>query len=292
VGEAAFGDEVVDVGGPVLDGDVLDLGVLHRDEFDDGAVERGGGELGGGAAFHVGELGAFIDDDEGALELAEVFGVDAEVSLERVRDFDAGRHVDEGAAGEHGAVERGEFVVGRRDDFAEPLAEQVGVFAQGLGRVHEDDALLGDDLLDAGVGGLAVELGIDAGEELALVLRDAEALEGLFDVVGDFLPGALGFLRALREVVADFRKIEGLEILGGPVGGERFRLEDFERVVAKLADPRGLLFDRGDVVDRGGREAGAGVVVVLHVVAEIADALVEAGEWVDRGRCGGRGLWL
>src|SRR5690606_19665798 len=45
VRDAAFGDEIEDVGGPVLDGDVLDLRALEGDEFDDGAVERRGGEL-------------------------------------------------------------------------------------------------------------------------------------------------------------------------------------------------------------------------------------------------------
>jgi hypothetical protein len=56
VRDAALGDEVEDVVGPVLDGDVLDLGALERDELDHGAVQRGGRELRGGAALHVGHL--------------------------------------------------------------------------------------------------------------------------------------------------------------------------------------------------------------------------------------------
>ena len=72
VGDAAFGDEVEDVGAPVLHGDVLDFGAFHGDEFDDGGVQGRGFEFGCGATFHVHDFGAFIGDDEGALELAEL----------------------------------------------------------------------------------------------------------------------------------------------------------------------------------------------------------------------------
>ena len=164
---------------------------LQRDEFDDGAVQRRGLELRRGAALHVHDLGAFVGDDERALELAEVFRVDAEVGLQRVLHLHARRHVDERAAGEDGAVERGELVVAGRDDLAEPLSEDLRVLAQALGGADEDDALLADGLLDVRVGGLGVELRLDAGEELALLLGNAEALEGPLDVVGHLVPRAL-----------------------------------------------------------------------------------------------------
>ncbi len=51
--------------------------------------------------FHVGDLRPFIGDDEGALELAEVLGVDAEIGLERVFHLHARRHIDEAAAAEN-----------------------------------------------------------------------------------------------------------------------------------------------------------------------------------------------
>ncbi len=134
VRQAALGHEVEDIRRPVLDGDVLDLRALHRDEFDHRAVQRGGLEFRRGAAFHVHHLGAFIGDDERALELAEVLRVDAEVGLQRVLHLHARRHIDEGAAAEDGAVERAEFVVARRDDFAEPFPENLRVILQPLGR--------------------------------------------------------------------------------------------------------------------------------------------------------------
>src|SRR5205807_10559048 len=69
---------------------------------------------------------SFIGDDERALELTEILGVYAEVSLQRMFHPHAGRHVNERAAAENGAVERGKFVIGDRDDFAEPFPENFG----------------------------------------------------------------------------------------------------------------------------------------------------------------------
>ena len=161
------------------------------------------------------------------------------------------------------------------------------MLAKTLGGVDENDALFGDDFLDVGVGGFGVELGFDAGEEFALLLGDAEALEGFFDVVGDFVPGAFRFL-TLREVVADFLKIDILEVLRRPVRGHGHREEFFQRLEAKLEDPRCLFFDRADVADRVFAEAGAGVEGVLHVVGEITGGLVDADGGIFHGGGFGR----
>src|SRR5205823_9718810 len=96
---------------------------LERDQLDDRAMQRGGVEFRGGAALHVGKLGAFVCNDEGALELPEVLGVDPEIGLERMFHFHSRRHVDEGAATKHGAIERAEFVVAGWDYFPEPFPE-------------------------------------------------------------------------------------------------------------------------------------------------------------------------
>ena len=57
----ALGDEIENVGRPVLDGDVLELRAFQRDQLDDRAMQRGGVKLRRGAAFHVGQLRAFVD---------------------------------------------------------------------------------------------------------------------------------------------------------------------------------------------------------------------------------------
>ena len=118
-----------------------------RDQFDHRAVQGGGVELRRGAAFHVGQLRAFVGDDERALKLAEILGVDAEVGLQRVLHLHSGRDVDERAAAEHGAVQRAEFVVAGRDDLAEPLPENLRMILQAFGAADKDHALLADGSL-------------------------------------------------------------------------------------------------------------------------------------------------
>jgi len=185
----------------------------------------------------------------------------------------AWRDIDETASAEDGAVESGELVVTGRDDLAEPLLEDLGMLFQPLGGADKDDPLLADRGLDVGVGGLAVELGLHTRQELALLLGDAKTLEGLLDVVGNLVPAALRLL-SLREVVADVLKDNVLQVLGGPVGGHRLREEVAVPLLAEGADPVGIALHVADVVDGGLGQADAGVVGVVHLVAEIADAAV------------------
>ena len=282
-GNAAFGDEVEDIAAPVLNGDVLDLGSLESNEFDDGAMQRGGLKLRRGAAFHVHDLAAFIADDERALKLAKLLAVDAEVGLERMLHLHARRDVDKRSAAEHGAVERGEFVVASRDDFAEPFFEDLGVFFETLAAVHKDDALLSDGGFDVRVGGLAVILRFDASEEFALLLGDAETVESLLDVLGYIVPGALRFL-AVAEVVAELVEVDVFEILGGPMRGHGLVLEDFERLVAELTHPIRIVFYIADVIDGFRRDAEAGVELVALGEGEIADAIdLDVGDVVVWG---------
>ncbi len=272
-GDAAFGDEVEDVGAPVLDGDVLDFRAFECDEFDDGTVEGGGLEFWGGAAFHVGDFGPFVGDDEGALELTEVFSVDAEVGLEGLFDFDAGGHVDEGAAGEDGAVESGVFVIACGDDFAEPLTEDFGVFVEAFSRAYEDDALFGEFFLHVGVGGFGVELGFDAGKEFALFFGNTEALEGFLHIFGHFIPTA-GSALIFGEVVADFTVVNIVEVGRSPVGGVGFGEEDGEGFFAEVADPVRVVFDVADVVNGFFGQAVAGVVGVVFGIVKVSDVLI------------------
>ena len=130
--ETAFGDEVENIRRPVLHGDVLNLRALQRDQFHDSAMQCGSVKFRRRAALHVSHFRAFIGDDECALELAEIFGIDAEVRLQRMLHFHAGWHVNERAAAEHGGVQRAKFVVGDRDDFAEPFPENFRIMSSVL----------------------------------------------------------------------------------------------------------------------------------------------------------------
>ncbi len=70
-------------------------------------------------------------------------------------------------------------------------------------RVHvlEDHALLLEVLAHLVVDDLGLVLGANAGEELALGLRNPEPIECSLDVLGHIVPGALRALRGAHEVM-------------------------------------------------------------------------------------------
>ena len=106
---AALGDEVVDAALallvariPVLDGRVLDLGVVEGDQLHDRRMQLVLVPHGRGAAFQVAHVAPLVGDDQRALELAGVRGVDAEVGRELHRAAHALRDVAERAVAEDG----------------------------------------------------------------------------------------------------------------------------------------------------------------------------------------------
>src|SRR5262249_51116589 len=236
LGKPAFCYQVEDVGRPVLHGDVLDLGAFKRDEFDHGAMQRRLLEFRRGATFHVSHFAAFIGDDERALELAETFGVDPEIGLQWMFHFDSGWDVDERAAAENRRIERAEFVVADRNDFAEPFPEYFRMMFQAFGRADENHALLADRFLDVRINRFAAELRFDTGQKFAFLFGNAEPLEGAFDVFGDFFPTAFRS-RAWGEVITNFVKVDRLKIFAGPVGRQRFLEKGLQSAQAELAHP-------------------------------------------------------
>src|SRR5690606_33835358 len=137
-----FGHQVVDVVGPVLDGGVAAAPTLLHNNFHYGRVQRIFGVDGRGTAFDVMYVSTFINDDEGTLELADVFGIDAEVRLERHLHMDPRWHVDEGAAGPYGRIQRRKLVVIVRNNRREIFLHQVWILRQAVIHAQENDALL------------------------------------------------------------------------------------------------------------------------------------------------------
>ena len=225
---AALGDEIVDAalaffvaGIPVLHGGIFDLGVIERDQFDHGRVQLVGVAHGRGAAFQVADVGAFVGDDQRALELAGVLGVDAEIGGQLHGAAHALRDVAEGAVGEDRRVQRGEEIVGGRHHRAEIFLDQIGMFLDGFGEGAEDDAHLAQLCLEGGGHRDAVEHGIHrhAGEQFPLLQRDAQLFIGAeqfrIDVVQALGPVGVGFGRG---VVDDGLVIDGRIVDVGPGG--------------------------------------------------------------------------
>ena len=148
---AALGDEIIDAalalgvaGIPVLHRRVFDLGIFERDQLDHGGVELVLVALRRGAAFEIADIGALVGDQQRALELAGLGGVDAEIGRELHRAAHARRHIGEGAVAEDGRIERGEEIVALRHDRAEIFAHEIGMLAHRLAERAEDDAELGE----------------------------------------------------------------------------------------------------------------------------------------------------
>jgi hypothetical protein len=111
----ALRHEVVDVIGPVLNSRVAAAGTLLHDDFHYCRVQGVRGVDGCCAALDVMHVSVFVDDDQGALELTHVLGVNTEIGLQRNIDLDALGHVDERSTRPHGGVKRSKFVVAHGD---------------------------------------------------------------------------------------------------------------------------------------------------------------------------------
>ena len=210
--DAALGHEVEDAafafrvaGIPVLDGAVLDFCVVLGDELDARGVQLVLVALGGGAPFEVADVAAFFRHHEGPLELPGARFIDAEVGGQFHRTLHALGDVAEGAVGEDGRVEGAEEVVLDRDDRAEVLADQLGVLLDGLAHRAENDAELGQLVLEGGGHGHAVhdEVHRHSGQALLLLHGDAELVHGGPEFGIDLIKGAERGLGLGRAVIAD-----------------------------------------------------------------------------------------
>jgi hypothetical protein len=249
VGRRALGDEVVDVGRPVLDRRVSYARALLGDDLDHGGVQRVGRVDRCRAPFDVVHVGTFVRDDQRPLELAHVLGVDPEVSLERDVDVHARWHVDERATRPHRRVQRGELVVVRRDQRAEVLLHQVRVIAERRVHVGEQDTDVVELLLDLVVDDLGLVLRRNPAEVLLLGLGDPELVPRALDVLGQFLP-VLGLLLGRADEVVDVGEVDVGQIGAPP--RHRTPLEVLQRLQPELAHPVRLGLQRRDLLDHVG----------------------------------------
>ena len=277
LGAGPLGDEVVDVGRPVLDGRVRDASAGQGDELDHRRVQRVGGVHRRRAALDVVHLGTLVGDDQRALELARVLLVDAEVGLQRHLHLDARRHVDERATAPHGGVQGRELVVAGRNDRAEEPLDDLLVVTQSRVHVGEQDPLGGQVVPVLVVNDFTFILRRDAGEVLALGFGDAELLVGLLHRLGervplvDLLPGGL-------QVVVDVLEVELRHVDREP-GRHGLAFEDLQGAEAELGHPLRLFLDLGDLADDVFVEPLLGLVQVVDLVApaELVATEVEIG---------------
>ncbi len=255
---AALGDEVVDPAlpflvprVPVLDGRVFDLGVVESDQLHNRRVQLVAVAHGRGATFEVAHVRAFVRDNQRALELARVLGVDPEIRRELHRTPDALRDVTEGTVSEHRRVQRGKEVVRVRDHRAQPFPDQVGVLAHRLGERAEDDAELGQFSLERGRHRDAVKDGVNGhpGQQLLLLERDTELFVSLQNFGIDVIEAFDRRLLRLRSRVVSNRLIVNGRVMDVGPGRLLHREPMAVRLQPPFQQPIGFVLLGGNMAD-------------------------------------------
>ena len=144
-----------------------------------------------GAAFEIADARAVVGDDERALELAGLGGVDAEIGRKLHRTAHAFRDVAERTVGEHGGIQRGVIVVRVRHDRAEIFFDEVGMVMNRLAERAENNSLLRQifAIRRADGNGIKNRVHRHAGQPAAFAQRNAELLVGFQQVSGQLRPG-------------------------------------------------------------------------------------------------------
>ena len=112
---------------------------------------------------------------------------------------------------------------------------------------------------------LALVLGGDPGQVLALGLGDAQLFVGAHHLFGELVP--LVDLLALRaQVVVDVLEIDVGHVDGEPLG-HRLLLEQPQAALTHLGHPARLALPPGDLVDDAGADPLGGLEGVLDLIA-------------------------
>ena len=144
----------------------------------------------GRTAFEIGDVGIVVGNDEGALELSCVAGIDTEVGTEFHGTAHALWDIDEGTVAEYGRVEGCKEIITIRDHTTKVFAHQIGMLLDGIADGTEDYPFLTQFLLEGGLHADGVHDGIDSrvtAEGQTLLQRDTQLVEGLFQFWVDLL---------------------------------------------------------------------------------------------------------
>ena len=186
-GGATLGDEVEDAAFtffitrvPVLHGGVFDLGVVQGHQFNNRSVQLVLVPHGRGATFKVTHVAAVFGNNESTLELSGVGCVDAEIGGQLHGAANALGYIDKRTVGEDRGVQPGEKVVTGRHYRAQVFFDQLRVILDRFGDGTENNAGLGQWLLERCCYGNRIEDGINshARQLFTLVQGDAQLFVG------------------------------------------------------------------------------------------------------------------
>src|SRR5439155_27195105 len=92
------------------------------------------------------------------------------------------------------------------------------------------------------------ELRLQAGQNFSFLFRNTEPFERAFDILWYFVPASLR--RGSRgEIITNLVEVDRFKILGRPMRGKRLLEKCFQATKTKFADPIGVFFDVGNVMN-------------------------------------------
>ncbi len=197
-----------------------------------------------GTALQVGHVGALLRDNQRALELTRLLGVDAEIRRQIHRAPHALGDVTKRAVGEHRRIEGGVEIVAGRHHGPEIHLHKLRMVFDRLGKRTEDDADFGQFPLVRSGDRHAVKNDIhgDPGKCLALVHRHAQLLKSAQQLRIHFVHGReLLWLR--RGEIADVLEVD-LRVRDVRPGGFPHRQPVAVRLQPELEQPFRFAFLR------------------------------------------------
>ena len=181
--------EVQHVRRPVLHRGVTNTRILLHENLNDTGVQGVLIVNRSGATFDVVNVGTFVSNNQGSLELSHCLGVDTEIGLKRNVHVYTRRDVNEGTTRPCCGIQSGKLVVPSRNTLAEVLFKNLRMLTQtGVG-VSEDHALLLQVILDLLVDDLGFILSSDARNQAVLLgLGNAQTIVGITNFFGEVFP--------------------------------------------------------------------------------------------------------
>jgi hypothetical protein len=239
-------DEVVDVLRPVLDGRVAHASTFHNFDLDNGAVQAVAGIGWGCTPLNIVHIRARGGNNQRALELTYVLRIDTEVGLQGDFHAHALWYIDKAATTPHRAVERGEFIIRRRNNGAEVLFDDVGILAQRCIHVGEDHAQFLKVFAYLVVDRFTLVLRRHARQVVLFSLWNTQPIKGVLNFCWDITPG-LALLRDWFDIVVDLVKVYPREVRAPR--WQRTLFEEAQALETELPHPTGLALHFGDLLN-------------------------------------------
>ena len=198
--------------------------------------------------------------------------IQPEIALKGHSYVNALRYIYKRAARPDCIVKRRKFMVRRRDELPEILLNQFRIFLYRRFKIHINDALFLQLLLDIMVNHFGIILSPYTGQRFFLRFRNAQTVEGIADILRQILPFGL-HVRLRTDISIDIPHVQ-LGNIRCPRRNIQF-LINFQCLQTFLQHPLRFFLLRRNFTDNLLCQARIRFVRVLHPVLNIIDAAVD-----------------